>query len=90
MQYLQHDTLTDIITFDNSESPSIISGDIFISIDRIKENAADFEATFEMELSRVIIHGILHLAGYADKSKTEAQIMRKKEDYYLSLAPHLN
>lgn len=89
VQFLKHDTLTDIITFDNSEDDSEISGDIFISIERVKENSKNFSTPFIRELHRVIIHGVLHLIGYADKSKEQAIIMRQKEDYYLSLAPHL-
>lgn len=84
--YLNHDTLTDIITFDNSEGvPDKISGDIFISIDRVIENAAKYNVPFETELHRVIIHGVLHLCGYMDKSTQEKSVMRNKEDHYLSL-----
>ena len=79
-QYLDHDTYTDIITFDNSEEEGLIVGDIFISIERIKENAAKFAVTETQELHRVMIHGILHLCGYKDKSKTDAELMRKKEN----------
>jgi rRNA maturation RNase YbeY len=82
--YLGHDTFTDIITFDYSDR-DLISGDIFISIDRVRENAPINNTPFENELSRVIIHGILHLLGYKDKGKKEKEIMRKKEDFYLSL-----
>lgn len=81
-QYLDHDTYTDIITFDYS-SGKLLSGDIFISIDRIKENAIKFRKTFENELHRVMIHGILHLSGLKDKSDEESKIMRSQEDYYL-------
>lgn len=84
-EYLNHHTLTDIITFDSSEEENTISGDIFISIDRIKENAENLKITFNTELHRVIIHGILHLCGYTDKSKDEKLTMREKEDHYLSL-----
>lgn len=83
--YLNHTHYTDIITFDNSESDEEISGDIFISIERIKENAIIFKSKLFLELLRVIIHGILHLIGYNDMSKAEKEIMRSKEDYYLSL-----
>ncbi|MDX2304882.1 MAG: rRNA maturation RNase YbeY [Microscillaceae bacterium] len=83
-QYLQHDTFTDIITFDHSEG-NAIEGDIFISIERVQENAQKFEVTFENELHRVIIHGVLHLLGYGDKSPAEKQQMRALEDQYLSL-----
>lgn len=89
VRFLKHYTLTDIITFDNSEDDSEISGDIFISIERVKENSKIFNTSFIKELHRVLIHGVLHLIGYADKSKEQAIIMRQKEDYYLSLTPHL-
>jgi rRNA maturation RNase YbeY len=82
-QYLNHDTYTDIITFDNSESPKIIVGDIFISVDRIRENAKNFKTTFTNELHRVIIHGTLHLLGYADKTAKAKKLMTDKEDEYL-------
>jgi rRNA maturation RNase YbeY len=82
-QYLNHDTYTDIITFDNSELPNLISGDIFISIDRIRENAKNFQTTFTNELHRVIIHGTLHLLGYADKTNKAKRLMTEKEDEYL-------
>jgi probable rRNA maturation factor len=85
--YLKHDTYTDIITFDTSDNEDEISGDIFISIDRVKDNARIFNVPFESELKRVMIHGILHLIGYKDKSKKEKELMRAKEDYYLSLLP---
>jgi probable rRNA maturation factor len=83
-QYLDHDTYTDIITFDNSEEHSTIAGDIFISIERIKENAAKFAVTETQELHRVIIHGALHLLGYKDKSVSDKKKMTLKEDHYLS------
>lgn len=83
-EYLKHDTYTDIITFDNSELSEIISGDIFISIDRIIENAEKFQINFDNELHRVMIHGILHLMGYPDKKREEKVIMTSKEDYYLT------
>jgi rRNA maturation RNase YbeY len=88
LEYLQHDTLTDIITFDHSEAEYEISGDIYISIDRVKNNAAEFKTTIKNELHRVMIHGILHLIGYTDKTAQEKQIMKAKEDYYLSLLPN--
>lgn len=84
-QYLEHDTYTDIITFPYSESSDTIEGDIFISIDRVRENALLFEVTFEHELSRVMVHGLLHLLGYSDKSDEEQAAMRAKEDKYISL-----
>lgn len=83
--YLKHNTFTDIITFDYSKGQKNvpISGDIFISIVRIKENAAKFSKTFEDELHRVMIHGILHLLGYRDKTKTDKLEMTRQEDRYL-------
>lgn len=84
LAYLNHDTYTDIITFDYTEK-SVVSGDIFISIDRVKENAIKFKTTFKNELSRVIIHGVLHLLGYKDKTPEQKQVMRSKEDFYLTL-----
>lgn len=83
-QFLNHATYTDIITFDNSEG-NAISADIYISIDRIRDNAAKFCVPFLDELHRVLIHGVLHLIGYKDKSTKEKQVMRKSEDAYLSL-----
>ena len=83
-EYLNHDTYTDIITFPYSEPP-LVEGDIFISIDRVKENASQFGAPFEQELHRVMIHGVLHLCGYSDKSPDEEALMRKKEDEALQL-----
>jgi probable rRNA maturation factor len=83
--YLQHDYYTDIITFDNSESDSVIEGDIFISIDRVRENATLFSVPFFDELCRVIIHGILHLMNYDDHSDVDRSVIRMKEDHYLAL-----
>ena len=83
-QYLNHDTYTDIITFDNSELPKVIIGDIFISIDRIRENAANYNITDADELHRVIIHGALHLLGYKDKTAVTKKKMTEKEDFYLN------
>ena len=83
-KYLKHNTLTDIITFDYSEKGKL-SGDIFISIERVKENAAGLKLSFMEELQRVMIHGVLHLMGYKDKTKAEKLQMRQKEDYSLSL-----
>ncbi|MBE9491551.1 MAG: rRNA maturation RNase YbeY [Bacteroidetes bacterium] len=83
--YLHHDTLTDIITFNFSEEDDKIYGDIYISIERARENARLFKVSFSDELHRLLIHGILHLAGYDDKSPEEKDTMSKKEDYYLSL-----
>jgi len=84
-EYLNHDTYTDIITFDYSKDDTQlpISGDIFISIDRVKENANKFSKTFEDELHRVIIHGVLHLLGYKDKTKVAKGEMTKQEDLCL-------
>ena len=84
VEYLQHDTLTDVITFPYSRSAEPIVGDIFISIDRIKENAEKFKITFRDELHRVMVHGVLHLAGYGDKTPEDATIIRAKEDFYLT------
>ncbi len=84
MEYLQHDTYTDIITFDNSEEENWIESDIFVSIDRIKENAQNMNIDFYTELHRVLVHGVLHLLGYKDKSHEEAQKMREMEDFYLA------
>jgi rRNA maturation RNase YbeY len=81
-RFLNHNTYTDIITFDYSEGKTL-NGEIYISIDRVKENAKNFEVDFETELLRVIIHGALHLAGYKDKTKEQKEKMRKKEDQYL-------
>lgn len=85
LQYLSHTTLTDIITFDTGEDVQCISGEIFISIERVKENALKFKVTFDQELHRVMVHGVLHLVGYSDKTSQQKKIMRKKEDAYLSL-----
>jgi probable rRNA maturation factor len=83
--YLNHHSLTDIITFDNSENNGWIEGDVFISVDRVLENSIGYNVEFDEELHRVMIHGALHLVGYADKSKPQKAQMRKKEDAYLSL-----
>lgn len=83
LEFLNHDSLTDIISFDNSLGDQI-NGDIFISIERVKENADTYKTNFEDELHRVIIHGILHYCGFNDKTKAEAAMMRKKEDEALS------
>lgn len=78
-QYLDHDTLTDIISFDYSVGNEL-HGDIFISIERVKDNAADFNVSFEDELKRVMVHGVLHYCGYKDKSETDERLMREKEE----------
>lgn len=82
--YLAHDTLTDIITFDHSETGNAIEGEIYISIDRVMENAKDRKLNFEDELYRVMIHGVLHLCGFKDKTDTEKFTMRNKENEYLN------
>lgn len=84
-QYLDHDYFTDIITFDNSEEDNVIEGDIYISVDRVRENAATFHADFETEMRRVLIHGLLHLMGYDDTDEKLKSAMRAKEDQYLLL-----
>lgn len=83
--FLKHNTFTDIITFDNSEDPSSLEGEIYISIERVKENAKKYNVPIEDELSRVMIHGVLHLLGFTDKKPTEKALMRKKEEACLSL-----
>lgn len=83
--FLNHNTLTDIITFDNSENKAVLEGEIYISIDRVKENASKFKSKFKDELDRVIIHGVLHLLGYKDKKASDKGQMRKKEEACLSL-----
>lgn len=82
--YLNHEDLTDIITFDYSQD-KVIGGDIYISIQRVKENALNYSVSFDDELHRVMVHGVLHLMGYKDKKKSEIALMRKKEEAYLSL-----
>lgn len=84
VKYLSHDTYTDIITFDYTEE-NVVSGDLFISIDRVKDNALKYGVSFENELKRVMVHGLLHLLGFKDKSDEDADLMRKKEDYCLTL-----
>ena len=78
-EFLNHKTLTDIITFDYSEK-KIVSGEIFISIDRVKENAKKYKQSFPHELARIMIHGVLHLCGYGDKKPADKKLMRQKED----------
>ncbi len=84
MQYLNHDTLTDIISFDYTEG-DLISGDIFISIERVMDNATDYNVSFDEELKRVLAHGVLHYCGYKDKSESDAQLMRSKENEKIKL-----
>lgn len=83
-KYLRHDYFTDIITFDYCQG-DVLSGDLFISVDSVRENAKNFGQEFQQELARVMVHGILHLIGYDDHTKAQQNQMRAKEDYYLSL-----
>ena len=84
LKYLGHDYFTDIITFDYCEK-NLISGDLFISIDSVRENAVFYGTEFEDELCRVLVHGILHLVGYDDHSESDIAVMRAKENYYLDI-----
>jgi rRNA maturation RNase YbeY len=84
-QYLNHDTYTDIVTFDNSEKHGTITGDIFISVERTRENALTFNTDAETELHRVMIHGALHLLGYLDKKPADKKLMTRKENEYLAI-----
>ncbi len=84
IKYLHHDYFTDIITFDYSEGKTI-SGDLFISVDSVKENAVFYKTEFDEELNRVLVHGVLHLIGYDDHSEEEIATMRSKENYYLGI-----
>ena len=83
IEFLNHDTLTDIISFDDSIG-KILQGDIFISIERVKENANNFNVSFQEELNRVLVHGILHYCGYEDKTDEDTQLMRVKENFYIN------
>ena len=83
VQFLQHDTLTDVISFDYSIGKTL-QGDIYISVERVADNAKDFKEEFVTELHRVIIHGVLHYCGYKDKTDAEAELMREKENFYLN------
>lgn len=83
--YLKHETYTDIITFDNSEKENDIAGDIFISIDRVRENAKTLTQEVETEMNRVLVHGLLHLMGYKDKTQEEIALMRSKEEDSIKL-----
>ncbi len=85
LEYLNHETYTDIINFDNSEKEFDLCGDIFISIDRVNENAKTHNQEIETELSRVLAHGLLHLMGYKDKTKEESTLMRQKEEESINL-----
>ena len=84
VKYLKHNTLTDIISFDYTIG-KLLSGDIFISVERVKDNALDFDTIFIDELHRVMIHGVLHFCGYKDKTNDEKSVMREAEDYCLTL-----
>ena len=88
LQYLSHDYFTDIITFDYSQKP-VISGDLFISVESVRENAAFYGTEFQEELHRVIVHGILHLIGYDDHTEPDIAQMRSKENYYLQMRKEL-
>ena len=83
-KYLQHDYFTDIITFDYCEG-KVLSGDLFISVDSVRENSIEFGTDFEEELHRVIVHGVLHLIGYDDHTEEDKKLMRQKENYYLKM-----
>lgn len=84
IEFLNHDTLTDIISFDYTMG-KLISGDIFISVERVKDNAADYNVSFEEELKRVMVHGILHYCGYKDKSEEDSALMREKENEKIAM-----
>jgi rRNA maturation RNase YbeY len=84
VEFLEHDTLTDIISFDYSIGKEL-HGDIYISVERVAENALDFSVEFSEELKRVMIHGVLHFCGFKDKTEDDAKLMRDKEDYYLGV-----
>ena len=88
MKYLQHDYFTDIITFDYCEK-NILSGDLFISIDSVRENAQFYGTEFVDELNRVMVHGLLHLIGYDDHTEADIAVMRQKENYYLQMKASL-
>lgn len=87
-KYLNHSSLTDIITFDYSEKEKL-SGDIFISIERVSENAGSYKISLSQELGRVMAHGLLHLAGYKDKAEADIKVMRSREEIYLATFPNL-
>jgi len=86
-KYLKHTSLTDIITFDYSEKDKL-SGDVFISIERVSENSASYNTSLNQELGRVMAHGVLHLAGYKDKEVEDIRVMRSKEELYLATFPN--
>lgn len=89
IKFLGHDYFTDIITFDYCEG-NVLSGDLFISIDSVRENAEYYKTEFSDELNRVIVHGLLHLIGYDDHTEEDQKVMREKENYYLELRNHIN
>ena len=89
IKHLNHDYFTDVITFDYCEK-DIVSGDILISLERVMENAKKYNVSFLTEFYRVVIHGLLHLLGYNDKTKSEKELMRKKENYYLLKYKEIN
>lgn len=89
LKYLQHDYFTDIITFDYCER-DFLSGDLFISIDSVRENSEHYGVEFEEELNRVMVHGLLHLVGYDDHNEEDVKVMRQKEDYYLGIRKALS
>ena len=86
-QFLYHDTYTDVITFDYNQNEFVI-GEIYISLDRIQDNALNIGTSFYNEFYRILVHGLLHLLGYKDKNPKDKKLMTSKEDYYLSLLPH--
>lgn len=88
--FLSHDYFTDIITFQTSDNDNVVSGEIYISLDRVDENAKTHSVSLINELSRVMVHGILHLIGYNDLSESEKMVMRSKEDYYLHLQQQIS
>ena len=87
-KYLSRNYLTDIITFDYTEN-QVIAGDLFISVTRVRENSEKFDVTFEKELKRVIVHGVLHLLGYGDRTQKEKSLMQQMEDRYLTISPEI-
>ncbi len=87
-KYLSRNYLTDIITFDYSDN-QVIAGDLFISVTRVRENSEKFDVTFKKELKRVIVHGVLHLLGYGDRTQKEKSLMQQMEDRYLTISPEI-
>ena len=87
-KYLSRNYLTDIITFDYTEN-QVIAGDLFISVTRVRENSEKFDVTFKKELKRVIVHGVLHLLGYGDRTQKEKSLMQQMEDRYLTISPEI-